>query len=75
MERRLGAAADPRNGGLKIGPKRRVEQKQFVELPWSVADIVRSDDEDVPSLFEEGSSFGNGHDYAQAHGDRNIVAL
>jgi hypothetical protein len=52
-----------------------VEQKQLVELPRRVADIVRSDDENVPSLFEEGSSFGNGHDYAQAHGDRNIRAL
>lgn len=77
MEQRLGAAADPRNGhgGLKVGSKHRVEQKQLVEFPRTVADIVRPDDENVPSLLEEGSSFGNGHDYAQAHGDRNIVAL
>jgi hypothetical protein len=74
-ERRLDAGLPSgQRIGLAVCPKRRVERQQFAELRRSVADIVRPDDENVPSLFQERLSFGDGDDHAQAHGDRNIAA-
>jgi hypothetical protein len=52
---------------LRSRLKCRVKRQQFFELGGMVADAVGSGDEDLPTLFCEGSSLGDGDDDAQPH--------
>jgi len=55
--------------------KRWAERQQPVELGGMVAVTVGAGDEDLPTLFGESPSLGDGDDDAQADGRRVISAF
>jgi len=54
-------------------PKRRTKRQQPVEFGRAVADTVRPGDEDLPALFGESASLGDGDDDAQPDGRRGFL--